>query len=163
MAIFKTANGTGKYRDLRSRSDLISYITNPQKAPNHVFYAMVDPSDPVGHMNRIATQFGKTDGVQARHFVFSFLPTEVNSPSVASCIAQDIALYFGQEYQTVAAVHEDKAHLHIHVITNSISYVDGHRYYGKKREHYQTMKQVRHILRRYGIDRLTYVSASADC
>lgn len=64
MAIFKTANGTGKYRDLRSRSDLISYITNPQKAPNHVFYAMVDPSDPVGHMNRIATQFGKTDGVK---------------------------------------------------------------------------------------------------
>lgn len=84
MAIFKTANGTGKYRDLRSRSDLISYITNPQKAPNHVFYAMVDPSDPVGHMNRIATQFGKNRRRPSTPLCF-FLPSNRGQLTL-SCI-----------------------------------------------------------------------------
>lgn len=65
----------------------------------------------------------------------------------------------GAEYQTVSAVHEDKQHLHIHTVINSVSYVDGHRYRGTKQEFYTMKDQVRQILRRYGIDRLDYVSS----
>ena len=110
-------------------------------------------------MDRVAAQFGKSDGVQARHFIFSFQPLELGSHTEAAHIAQEITACLGAEYQTVSAVHEDQRHLHIHTVINSVSYVDGHRYRGTKQEFYTMKDQVRQILRRYGIDRLDYVSS----
>lgn len=75
MATLKTANGRGKYHDLNSRQNLISYIVDPQKTHHHhVYCCHVDPRDPVGDMDRVAAQFGKSDGVQARHFIFHSNP-----------------------------------------------------------------------------------------
>lgn len=159
MATLKTANGRGKYHDLNSRQDLISYIVDPQKTHHHHVYCCLVPLDPVGDMDRVAAQFGKSDGVQARHFIFSFQPLELGSHTEAAHIAQEITACLGAEYQTVSAVHEDKQHLHIHTVINSVSYVDGHRYRGTKQEFYTMKDQVRQILRRYGIDRLDYVSS----
>ena len=160
MATVKTANGRGKYHDLNSRQDLISYICNPQKTPHHhIYYSHVSPNHPVEDMDQTAAQFGKADGVQARHFIFSFHPFELDSHIEAAHIAQEITACLGAEYQTVSAVHEDKQHLHIHTVINSVSYVDAHRYRGTKQEFYTMKDQVRQILRRYGIDRLDYVSS----
>lgn len=160
MAIIKTANGHGKYRDLRTRNDLITYITDPQKAQSgHIFYSMTNPHSPVEDMNRVAEQFGKADGVQARHFIFSFRCNEVNSLVAASCIAQDITRYLGREFQAVSAVHENTPELHIHTVINSVSYLDGHRYYGTKAEFYRMKNGILHILQDYGVRRLDYVSS----
>lgn len=160
MATIKTANQKGKYHDLNTRHALISYITNPSKTPSGcICYAHVDPDDPAADMDFIAAKYGKSDGVQARHFIFSFSPAELSSPSRTARIAREITAYLGREYQAVCAVHEDRSHLHIHVVINSISYLDGHRYYGRKQEFYALKNQVAQILRRYGIYRLDYVSA----
>ena len=160
MATLTTANVRGKYHDLNSRKDLIAYITNPQKALHqHIYYSHTDPNHPVQDMDLVAAQFGKSEGVQARHFIFSFHPLELDSHRKAAEIAQKITDLLGAEYQTVSAVHEDRRHLHIHTVINAISYVDGHRYRGTKREFYFMKHQVGRILYSYGIDRMDYVSS----
>lgn len=44
--------------------------------------------------------------------------------------------FYADTYQIVYAVHEDAAHLHIHFVMNMISYLDGKRYAGKKKDFY---------------------------
>ena len=58
----------------------------------------------------------------------------------------------------VYAVHENPANPHIHIVMNSVSYVDGHRYYGTKKEHYDLMKVIKHSLLIHGIYKLHIIA-----
>lgn len=160
MAILKTANCKGKYRDSESKDDVIHYILNPVKMP-HGFCggAGVDPCCPVESMEIVSEQFGKEKGVQLRHFIISFFPDELKSIETANQIAQKIAHFMGREYQVVYAVHENPDNPHIHMVTNSVSYRDGHRYYGTRKEFFQMQDVIRNILRQHGINKLSYVPA----
>ena len=109
-------------------------------------------------MEMVSAQFGKTSGVQLRHFIVSFDQTEVNDPMIVNEIARRFVEFFSNEYQVVYAVHEDKQYLHIHIVINSVSYVDGHRYYGTRAEFKAMQKYMQAILRNYNIYRLEYVS-----
>ena len=79
------------------------------------------------------------------------------SPRVVAAIACEIIPYLGREYQVVFAVHEDKPHLHIHIVSNAISYIDGHRYYGTRQEFNGFKAHIKQVLRRYGIQTLQHV------
>lgn len=132
MAILKTSNGRHKYFDDDSRKDVLDYILDPVKMPHgYCGKYTVDQENPHESMLLIAERYGKTFGVKLRHFIISFDPSELTDPKKAYDIALDIADFFIRDYQTVFAVHEDKDHLHIHFVINSISYVNGERYYGK--------------------------------
>ena len=65
--------------------------------------------------------------------------------------------YFGKEYQTIYAVHEKPENPHIHIGTNSVSFIDGHRYGGTRKEFYHMMNYLKSVLFRYGIKELHYV------
>ncbi len=110
-------------------------------------------------MEAVSEQFGKTQGVQLRHFIISFDPMELSQPEIAYEIAQRVAAWIGHRYQVIYAVHEDKPHLHIHLVQNSVSYVDGQRYYGTKVEFHAFQDELRRILRQYHIDTLIYSPA----
>ena len=56
-------------------------------------------------MDVVAVQFGKTNGVQLRHFIFSFDKYCQVSPQQVEQIAQSLAYFLGRKYQTVFAVH----------------------------------------------------------
>lgn len=160
MALLKVVNRKGKYHDPNSRETIARYITNPNKTFSGFIGVSqgVNPQDIAGSMNQVAQQFNKTRGVQLRHIIISFLPDEVLSPEDVYRIGCDLAGYTSQEYQTVFAVHENTDRLHIHLMFNSISFVDGHRYYGKKYEYYSFINHVKQVLHQYGIHRLFTVS-----
>lgn len=139
MAIFKTVNEKGKYRDLEARETVARYIFNPRKALSKLWGGVCVTEDVVGSMDEIAKKFNKTEGVQLRHFVVAFRPEEVNKPEIANEIACELARFIGREYQVAFAIHEDTEYLHIHFMQNSISYVDGHRYYGTRKEYYNLL------------------------
>ena len=47
MAILKTANGHGKYRDLSTKKDVVDYILNNYKMRNNYWGCIkVNPADP---------------------------------------------------------------------------------------------------------------------
>lgn len=160
MAILKTANTKGKYYESHAKDDVIQYILNPSKAKNYCEAYGVDMNAPAESMKTVSAQFGKSQGVQLRHFIISFYPDELNDPAIANEIAKQFMVFFAHDYQTIYAVHQDKLHLHTHIIINSVSYVDGHRYYGTRAEFKAMQHYMKKVLEKYNIHTLEYVSAS---
>jgi len=157
MAVWKTASGKNKYFNEDAKELLTRYILRPDKVIHGYWDGIhIDLLAPAESMETISAQFGKTQGVQLRHFIISFDPEELNRPEIAFNIAQQAAVYIGRKYQAIYAVHEDKPHLHIHLVQNSVSYVDGQRYYGTRAEFYALQDELRRILRQYHIYTLIY-------
>lgn len=71
--------------------------------------------------------WGKTDGVQAHHVIQSFKPGEV-TPELANKIGQDLAKQIAKGHEAVVYTHTDKAHIHNHIVINSVNYEDGSKY-----------------------------------
>lgn len=162
MAILKVLNKAGKYRDVNAREDVARYILDFSKMCNHYFGGVGVTEDIVGSMNEVAMRFGKTNGVQLRHFVLSFPPEELDDPEEVNEIACEIARFLGQEYQTIFAVHENTENLHIHFMHNSVSYRDGYKYKGNKEQYYNLVNFATKLLRHnYGIP-LKTVSCKSD-
>lgn len=158
MASISTPNTTGKYHDLNSYNSLINYITRPDKAIHgYINSIALDPYNPAGSMEAVARQYHKEDGVHVRHFILSFAPAEPITVDMAYLIGLEIINYLGQQFQAIYAVHEDKPHLHIHIVINAVSYMDGHKYRGTH-EVFRRFKELIHcVLEKYGIEKLRYV------
>ncbi len=159
MAILKIANSIGKYYDNSSRESVVNYITNPDKTPDgYIGTVGLHSCEYAKEMDELADSYHKNTGVRLRHFVISFESWEVNNPSVAYQIGCDIVEYLGREYQAVFSVHQDTDQLHIHIVINAVSHVDGHRYRGTRGEFYGFKEWIDMVLSRYGIHRVRYLS-----
>ena len=80
-------------------------------------------------MRRTKEKFCKTGGVLGYHFIQSFAPGEV-TPEQAHEIGCEFARrLFGEDFEVVVGTHLDKAHPHNHIIVNSVSRIDGHKYH----------------------------------
>lgn len=151
-------NGKDKYRDNNSRETVINYIINHDKMPHDCYGGFkVDSMNPAGSMNDVAVQYGKENGVQLRHIIIGFDHC-VQDPYLVQQVAQAVAKYIAQEYQVVYAVHENTPNLHIHVVFNAVSYLDGHRYRGTRQEHHRMMDALKRILHQYQLPQPRYVS-----
>ena len=64
--------------------------------------------------------WGKTDGLYFRHYVQSFSPDEKISPMQATEIAKEFAEKAWQGYEVLIATHIDRAHIHSHMIVNTV-------------------------------------------
>ena len=74
MATIKSGTGKGKYCDSNAKADVIAYIANPSKTPHSYIGGYgVDFDNPASSMNAVSASFGKSNGVQLRHFIISFL------------------------------------------------------------------------------------------
>ena len=147
MALIKVLNKKGKYHDTDAREMVINYILNPAKVISGFMgcTSNVNPLDIAGSMELFAQQHKKTKGIQLRHTVISFTPDEINDPETVNEIALQVASFVGQNYQTVFAVHEDREHLHFHLVSNSVGY-NGKKYHGEHKDYYDFIKVVKNIL-----------------
>ena len=158
MATLKTANTTGKYHDLDSYYDTINYITQQTKTiHNYIGHIGLDAPDYAGSMYSVAEQFGQTDGVHIRHFIVSFAPWEAVTPDVANLIGWEIIGYLGRMFQAIFAVHEDEPQLHLHIVINAVSFIDGRKYRGTRQVFHQFENFVRRTIQKHGINTLYYV------
>lgn len=150
MATYKVIGigQSGKFFDENSYQDAISYIANPSKAAYVGGAGVTSIATAAQEMAQTAALFGKTSGKKLRHSVLSFSENEAVTPEMANNFAQKIIQYYTLEYQIVYAVHTNKKSPHIHFVMNHISFIDGHRYAGKKQDYYafqKHMKQVTHM------------------
>lgn len=74
--------------------------------------------------------YGKEDGRQGYHFILSFKPGEVTREQVWK-ITQDFVKEYLPGYEVVYSVHDDKPHLHSHIVFNSVNYNTGLKYHYK--------------------------------
>ena len=117
----------------------ITYAANPEKTEQYFFTSALNcESCETAYAEMLATKqrFGKLGGVVGYHFIQSFAPGEV-TPEQAHAIGVEFAQrLFGDHYEVVIGTHLDKAHLHNHVVVNSVSFVDGKKYHSSPGSYY---------------------------
>ena len=123
----------------------ITYATNPEKTEQHFFTSTINCGScetAYAEMQETKSRFGKKSGVLGYHFIQSFAPGEV-TPEQAHAIGVEFAQrLFGDRYEVVVGTHLDKAHLHNHVVVNSVSFVDGKKYHSSLGSYYFDVRSV---------------------
>lgn len=99
-------------------------------------------------------RFNKKSGILAFHSFQSFKKNEV-SPEVAHEIGVKLAQeMWGDRFEVIVSTHTNTKITHNHFVINSVSFIDGKRYYDKR----ETYAELRHlsdsICREYGISAL---------
>ena len=67
----------------------------------------------------------KDSGRMYSHNIISFHRDEKVTPEECMEIGRRFCDQFFSGYQSLIAVHQDRDHLHIHIVTNTVSYIDG--------------------------------------
>jgi len=109
-------------------------------------------------MRKVKKYYGKTSGNQLVHFVVCF-NNEVNDIAMAEKYARKIAEYYKSRYQILYAIHQElrytksgygKSWFHVHIIMNSVSFVDGKMFADNKKD---IVRFINHISKVTGDER----------
>jgi len=136
----------GKFFDENSYIYAINYI---RQGGNNPYVGMVNLTSietAAAEMQATAASFEKDSGKRLRHTVLSFHESEHVTSELAYAYAQQIIQHYAPEYQMVFAVHTNTENPHIHFVMNQISYVDGHRYKGQKRDYYDFRNHIASVI-----------------
>lgn len=150
-------------RETQGLSDVISYAVDTEKtqptddenaAVMQSFVSGINcyPATAREEMIAVKKRFGKNEGVMAYHGYQSFAKGEV-TPEQAHEIGVRLAeKLWGEKYQVIVATHLDKdSHLHNHFVLNTVSFVDGIRYYRSAKDYHDMQTESDALCREYGL------------
>lgn len=134
MSVIKSVNSrSGSRAALRNT---LGYVLQDKKTSSDLTLVLGDyphlevTADKVfQHFMQTKELFNKTGGRMYKHFVVSWHKDENISPEVALDIARQWAEKVFPEFCTLVTVHTDREHLHCHIVLNSVSMIDGHKYH----------------------------------
>ena len=106
----------------------------------------------VQDMMAVKRKFEKTDGVIAYHGYQSFAEGEV-TPDTAHEIGKALAKeLWGNRYQVLITTHLDKdSHIHNHFVINTVSYVDGKKFFRSNKDYYRMREVSDRLCKEYGL------------
>ena len=159
MAVLKIKSVPQKYTDELAYQQLLDYIMRPDKTPDHYIGGFaVHPQYAAEEMQLVSQAYHQNRGVRLRHWIISFEKHELADAWHANQFAQMACRFYADTYQIVYSVHEDAGHLHIHFVMNMISYQNGKRYSGQKKDFYDYLKYLQEIADLFG----TYIIRVKD-
>ena len=79
-------------------------------------------------------QWGKDSGRMYSHNVISFHKNERITPAQCLEIGRKFVDRFFGGFQSLLGIHQDKDHLHCHIVTNTVSFIDGHKLHQTKQD-----------------------------
>ncbi|MEG6521386.1 relaxase/mobilization nuclease domain-containing protein [Desulfotomaculum sp. 1211_IL3151] len=127
----KTENLDFSSPDFRGMRNVLDYTQQDAKTEKQFYVTGIncDIDTACEQMSRTKLQFQKTDGILAFHGYQAFAPGEA-TPETAHAIGVKLAKgLWGDRFEVVVSTHLDKEHLHNHFVLNSVSFIDGKRYY----------------------------------
>ncbi len=155
MNIKESAGGGGKHL-----YNSIRYILNPDKTQGGL---LTGGNAGYGHeeayraMMDTKKAWGKPEGRQGYHFILSWKPGEINEQDAYTMLKEFCDEYLGDSYDYVFAVHNDKAHMHGHIIFNSVNRETGYKYRYEKGDWEKHIQPVTdRICARHGFKKLEY-------
>ena len=131
MAIIKAAQSGA------SLKRIINYVTQPKKTEEHLMAGIdCDPQNAYDDMMLTKELFHKTNGRQYKHFIYSFPPGETVTPEQVLENAQRLVMETPalQGYQALIAVHQDRKHIHAHIVVNSVHTETGYKLQWSKQD-----------------------------
>ena len=105
-------------------------------------------------MEDVKHEFHKLGGQTQKHYVISFKPNENITPEKAMDFAQEFIEKTKQfnDRQIAYACHEDKDHLHVHLVVNTVSFIDGRKLDSNREFLNQCKEKVVELSHSYKID-----------
>ncbi len=155
-------NGDMTERECQGLDDVIAYAVSSHKTQQvneeldtlerFVSGINCNPSTAREEMMAVKKRFGKEDGTIAYHGYQSFAPSEA-TPEIAHQIGVELARrLWGERYQVVVTTHLDKAnHLHNHFVLNTVSFVDGKKYFRSAKDYHDLQAASDALCREYGL------------
>ena len=121
----------------------IDYALNRDKTENTCFETAINCDRERVYADMMATKerWGKVKRIRkGYHIIQSFVPGEV-TPEEAHAVGVEFAQrLLGERYEVIVTTHLDKAHLHNHIVFNSVSFVDGYMYRDTMPDYYQGIR-----------------------
>ena len=156
-------------KDIQSRLDkTLSYIGNKKKTLNEnyeeIFLDLHDALDytvddlkteqkyfvdgincryenALKKMTETKKEFTKTDKILGYHIIQSFAPREGTPESIHELGKEFVRRAFGDRFEVVVATHLNTGCLHNHFVLNSVSFMDGKKYYDTN-ESYAMLRKI---------------------
>jgi len=97
-------------------------------------------------MEEVAVTYGENEAIQLKHFVLSFSEDEHVDATKANKIGQKIVEILGYAHQALYAVHDDTDTLHVHILVNPISYLDGQHFCETEQDYQHFIAFLAHLL-----------------
>lgn len=110
--------------------EALSYITDKEKTQNGRLIGAVNcqPDYAFEQMKATKKKFGKLDKRQAYHLIISFKERELDADTAFEITQKFVEEYLGKQYEAVYTVHDNTAHIHSHIVFNSVNFLDGRKY-----------------------------------
>lgn len=115
--------------------DNLTYISGPYE------YGNITWDNVYKSFNKEKELWNKNTGRLYTHHIISFPPNEKITSQDALEFAKEFISRTLPEYQVLCAVHQDKSHVHIHFIINTVSFIDGKKLHQSKHD-LQEMKDI---------------------
>ena len=131
-------------RDKTSLEAAIGYALNRDKTEQPCYETALNCDLARAYLDMRATKerWGKLERRRrGYHIIQSFAPGEV-TPDVAHASGGELAGRLLGDYEAVITTHLNRAHLHNHIVFNSVSFVDGRMYRDQLRDYYGGIRAV---------------------
>ena len=109
-------------------------INDESKTENKLFVSGINcnPNTALKDIMRVKKRFNKQDGILGYHAYQSFKEGEVTpekAHEIGLMLAKEV---WGDRFQVLVATHLNTNHYHNHFVINSVSFVDGKKYYDNR-------------------------------
>ncbi len=145
MAILKTINKSTKTHG--AMSNCINYVLKREKTKDRLVY-QTGPAPPVISQESVYQFFleekkiwDKDSGRMYNHNIISFHQDEAIAPVEALDFGIEFAERWFPDHQTLVSVHQDRDHVHVHLVTNTVSFIDGMKLHNSRAD-LERMKQL---------------------
>ena len=133
------------------------YIRKAEKTQNGSLVGAVNcqPDFALSQMMITKNQYGKLSGRQAYHLIISFNEGEINTDTAMEFMQKFVESYLGDNYEAVYSVHDDTAHIHGHILFNSVCFKNGLKFRYKKGDWKKAIQPlVNRLCKEYGLQTL---------
>lgn len=156
MAITKilTINDSGVKFSGKHLKQAVEYIIDREKTQDGRFVTGINcqPEKAFEQMKATKLKFGKADKRQGYHLIISFEEGEVAPDTAFEIIGKFVQEFLGEGYEAIYAVHDNTAHVHGHIIFNSVNYVTGRKFRYEKGDWAKTIQPITNRLcKEYGL------------
>ncbi len=136
-----------------SIENVIEYDADSMKTEEHLYVTGIncDENNAVQEFMNVKRKWQRLGGIVAYHGYQSFAGNEVDAQTAHDIGVELATRLWGERFQVVVTTHCNTGHYHNHFALNSISYIDGKRYYDNKETYRLMREESDRLCKEYGL------------
>lgn len=148
-----TQAGYGEQAALHTIDGVMEYAADEMKTERRSYVSCLNCREEIAAAQFMETKrlWGKTDGRMCYHGYQSFQADEVTAETAHEIGVRLAEELWGDRFEVVVATHCNTGHYHNHFVINSVSFLDGYKFYNTHAD-YAKMRDVSdRLCREYGL------------